>query len=117
VDQRGGLQTDDELADALRFATLQDYEDWLARLRGFPAYADQTMDLLREGVARGVVQPRVTMQRVPAQIEKQLADDPAQSPFYKPFRSVEIVGEYQPLGSGFDYRRLGVVPKPVSACK
>jgi uncharacterized protein (DUF885 family) len=87
VDQRGGLQTDDELADALRFATLQDYEDWLARLRGFPAYADQAMDLLREGVARGVVQPRVTMQRVPAQIEKQLVADPAQSPFYKPFRS------------------------------
>ena len=32
-------------------------------------------------------------------------------------RSVEVVGDYQPLGSGFDYQRLGVVPKPVSACK
>ncbi len=32
-----------------------------------------------------------------------------------PTRSVEIVGEYQPLGSGFDYERLGVRPKPVSA--
>ena len=34
-----------------------------------------------------------------------------------PTRSVEIVGEYQPLGSGFDYERLGVRPKPVSAYK
>jgi len=32
-------------------------------------------------------------------------------------RSVEIVGDYQPLGSGFDYPRLGVLPKPVAAYK
>lgn len=29
-------------------------------------------------------------------------------------RSVELVGDYQPLGSGFDYKGLGVVPKPVA---
>lgn len=32
-----------------------------------------------------------------------------------PTRSVEIVGDYRPLGSGFDYPGLGVVPKPVAA--
>ena len=32
-----------------------------------------------------------------------------------PTRSVDIVGSYQPLESGFDYKELGVVPKPVSA--
>lgn len=32
-------------------------------------------------------------------------------------RSVEVVGDYRPLGSGFDYQRIGVIPKPVSACK
>jgi len=30
-------------------------------------------------------------------------------------RSVDIVGAYQPLDSGFDYKALGVVPKPPSA--
>ena len=34
-----------------------------------------------------------------------------------PTRSVEIVGTYQPLESGFNYKELGVVPKPVSAYK
>ncbi len=34
-----------------------------------------------------------------------------------PARSVEIVGTYQPLESGFNYKELGVVPKPVSAYK
>ena len=34
-----------------------------------------------------------------------------------PTRSVEIVGAYQPLESGFNYKELGVIPKPVSAYK
>ena len=34
-----------------------------------------------------------------------------------PTRSVEIVGSYKPLESGFDYKELGVIPKPVSAYK
>jgi hypothetical protein len=32
-----------------------------------------------------------------------------------PTRSVDIVGSYQPLESGFNYKELGVVPKPISA--
>jgi len=32
-----------------------------------------------------------------------------------PTRSVETVGPYDPLATGFDYRRLGITPKPVSA--
>jgi hypothetical protein len=32
-------------------------------------------------------------------------------------RSVEIVGSYEPLGSGFNYEKLGVKPKPVSSYK
>lgn len=31
-----------------------------------------------------------------------------------PTRSVDIVGDYQPLGSGFNYQKLGVKPRPVS---
>lgn len=34
-----------------------------------------------------------------------------------PTRSVEIVGEYKPLESGFDYAEIGVVPKPPAAYK
>ena len=32
-------------------------------------------------------------------------------------RSVEVVGTYAPLESGFDYKKIGVVAKPVSAYK
>ena len=73
-------------ADILRFETVKDYEDWLARLKAFPAYLDQNMDLMREGIKVRMVHPKVIMQRIPAQIDKQIVDDPTQSPFYKPFR-------------------------------
>jgi uncharacterized protein (DUF885 family) len=87
LDQRSGIQTQDELASALRFETVKDYEDWIARLRSFGAYVDGTIALMREGMRRGLVQPQVTMQRVPAQIGKQRVAKPEESPFYKPFET------------------------------
>ncbi|HEV2708199.1 MAG TPA: DUF885 domain-containing protein [Pyrinomonadaceae bacterium] len=86
INQRGGIQTADELAELLRFQTVQDYNDWIARLRRFPRLMEQTMALMREGVRARILWPKVTQQRVPAQIEKQIVSAPEESPFYKPFR-------------------------------
>jgi len=88
LNQRGGLQTEDELADSLRFETLKDFEDWLARLRALPRYAEQTTDLMREGIRARIVHAKVVMARVPGQIEKQIVSDPEKSPFYKPFANI-----------------------------
>ena len=87
VDQRGGIQTADELADSLRFESLKDYEDWLARLRAFPAYMDQTIVLMRQGIEEKMILPRIVLQRIPSQIDHQIVSDPKASPFYKPFRN------------------------------
>jgi uncharacterized protein (DUF885 family) len=85
INQRGGIQTDDELAEQLRFQTVKDYDDWLARLRSLPKQVDDTIVLMREGQAAGLLWPKVVQQRVPGQIEKQLVARPEESPFYKPF--------------------------------
>jgi len=85
MNQRGGIQTTDELADSLRFQTLKDYQDWIARLRSFPTMMDQNIAILRLGIQKRVVHPKVIMQRIPAQIDKQIVSDPTQSGFYKPF--------------------------------
>ena len=90
LNQRGGIQTADELADALRFETLKDYEDWLARLRAFPAYMDQTIALMREGIKARMILPKIVLERVPAQIDHQIVSDPKASPFYKPFRHYAV---------------------------
>lgn len=88
LDQRGGIQTAHELAAALTFKTVQDYQNWLTRLERFPAYMDQTLELMRQGTERRIVQTQVVMKRLPAQIERQLVEDVTQSPFYKPFQSL-----------------------------
>jgi uncharacterized protein (DUF885 family) len=85
--QREGPQTSDDLGNSLRFETVKDYEDWLARLRAVPTAMDQFTALLREAIKERMVHPRVIMERIPAQIDKQIVSDPAQSGFYKPFKT------------------------------
>src|SRR5438067_7005642 len=88
LDHRGGIQTENEMADALIFKTVKDYEDWIARLRAFPAYMEQTIELMRAGFKQRIVQPKIVMRRVPDQIKKQIVDDPAASLYYRPFNSI-----------------------------
>ncbi len=87
INQRGGIQTADELGDRLRFTTLKDYEDWLARLRSFPKAMDQQIALMRDGMKAHIMWPKIVLERVPAQIEKQIVPDPEESPFFKPFKN------------------------------
>ena len=67
---------------------VKDYENWIARIETFDLLVDQTIGLMRAGIEKRLVQPRVIMQRVPAQIAKQLVDDPTASPWYAPFRTM-----------------------------
>jgi len=86
INQRGGIQTLDELGDRLRFETVKDFEDWIARLRAFPALMDQNIALMREGARAKVMWPKIVLNRVPGQIDKQLVAKPEDSPFFKPFK-------------------------------
>ena len=88
LDHRHGLQNENSLADSLSFATVKDYEDWITRLKSFPAYTDQTIAVMRGGIAAGMVQPQIVMRRLPAQIKKQVVEDPTASLYYKPFQSM-----------------------------
>ena len=86
LNQRGGIQTDDEFTELLRFQTVKDYDDWIARLRALPRMMDQTIELMREGVREKKLWPKEVLKRVSGQIDKQIVDRPEASPFYAPFR-------------------------------
>jgi len=86
LNQREGIQDENSLADSLRFDKVQDYEDWIARLRAFPAYMDQTIGLMRRGIEEKIVQPKIVMRRVPDQIQRQIVEQPEESLYYKPLK-------------------------------
>lgn len=88
INQRGGVQTSDELAEFLQFQTVKDYEDWIARLDAFPVLMDQNLALMRQGKAEGMIWSRQVLSRVPAQIDKQIVTDAEKSSFYAPFKTL-----------------------------
>jgi uncharacterized protein (DUF885 family) len=70
------------------FRTVKDYEDFLARMTGFEQVVDAAIANMREGMASGVVQPRVLMERVLPQLSAHLVDDPTQSLFWGPITNL-----------------------------
>lgn len=66
------------------FATVQDYENFARRMEQFPAWADQAIAWMREGMAKGVVQPRIVMERVLPQLAAQVSETPEASVFWQP---------------------------------
>jgi uncharacterized protein (DUF885 family) len=67
------------------FATTRDYDNFLARMDGYVAWTDQAINNLRAGVSKGVVLPRIVVERTLPQIEAiAKIDDPRQSPFWRP---------------------------------
>lgn len=66
------------------FRNARDYDNFLARMDGFVAWVDQAIANLRAGVERGVVQPRVVIERTLPQLAAIAVEDPAQSVFWRP---------------------------------
>jgi len=75
-----------ELARNLTFASVEDYDNYIARLLGFDAYAAGFIELMREGVRRGMTVPAVIMRRYNEPLEAQIVDDPEKSLLYEPLR-------------------------------
>jgi uncharacterized protein (DUF885 family) len=88
ITQRDGIQLLDDLADSLRFETAKDYEDWLTRMRNLGGPIDQTIELLRLGIAEKRTHPRAILAPIPGQIRKQIVEQPTESPFYKRFAKI-----------------------------
>lgn len=87
LNQREGIQTEDQMVDVLSFTSVKDYENWIHRLQTFAPYMDQTIALMQAGVESGIVHAKVVMNRLPAQIRRQIVNNPEQSLFYKAFKT------------------------------
>jgi uncharacterized protein (DUF885 family) len=68
--------------------TIQDYDDIVSRLRGIAASVDQSIELMKVGVNKGVTPPQVTLRDVPQQIQNQIVEDPMKSPLLEAFKKL-----------------------------
>ena len=70
------------------FRTVQDYDNWHERASGLPAIFDQAIANMREGVAKGVVQPRALMDKVVPQLDALIRDKPEDTLFWMPIKTM-----------------------------
>jgi uncharacterized protein (DUF885 family) len=71
-------------AGAQPFETTKDYENWLKRIDGFVVWSNQAITNMRRGADKGIVQPRVLMERLVPLLDKLIAANPEQSVFWRP---------------------------------
>lgn len=85
VNQISGIHLNaPQLVALLSFKTVKDYDDYLARLKGFPKQVDDVMDRMRKGMMDGLMPPRFLLEKVVTQAEGIARSKPEESPFARP---------------------------------
>jgi len=85
---RGGIQNPENLTSQLRLTTVEDYEDWLSRIQKLDDVIDQQIELAEEGRKRGVIPPKILLQRIPDQLSLQVVEFASESPLFKAFEDM-----------------------------
>jgi uncharacterized protein (DUF885 family) len=74
--------------NAQPFKTVQDYDNWLKRASRLPVLFTTMQANMREGMASGVLQPRVLMQKVIPQLDALIKDKPEDTLFWRPIANL-----------------------------
>jgi uncharacterized protein (DUF885 family) len=74
-----------DLPRQMPLGTVEQYEDYLARLRAFPRYFEQQIANMRKGVERGMTVPQVVLEGYEVTIASHVVEQPGESVFYAPF--------------------------------
>ncbi len=75
-------------ASAHPFKTVRDYEDFLSRADDFADMSDTIVARLKEGAQKGVVQPRILMEKLLPQVDAHVVDNVEDSLFFAPVRNM-----------------------------
>ena len=85
---RGGVQNLDNLTNSLRLTTVEDFEDWLARISKIDDVIEQTIALAEKGRKSGYMAPKILMQRIPNQLSLQVVEIATASPLFMAFENM-----------------------------
>jgi uncharacterized protein (DUF885 family) len=75
-----------ELPRDVPLDTVEDYENYIARLTAFGRFADEHVAVMREGIQAGLTLPADVMHGYDEPIEAHVVDDPTKSVLYGPFK-------------------------------
>jgi uncharacterized protein (DUF885 family) len=91
VNQFNGIHIDaPQLVSILSFASVKDYEDYIARLKQLPRLFDQTMVQMHKGMADGLMPPKILLDQVITQADGIAKTAPEKSPFAQPFEKFPV---------------------------
>lgn len=76
------------LPRSMRFRTIDDYQNYLTRLRQFRPYFAQQIDWMNKGMAVGMVQPKAVMEGFEDSVASFYKVDVKDSTFYAPFKQI-----------------------------
>ncbi|MFL2983013.1 MAG: DUF885 domain-containing protein [Candidatus Neomarinimicrobiota bacterium] len=86
IDQMGGIQISFAgISNYMPFRSIDDYQNYMARMRAFPKKVNQIIDLMRRGIDAGWVPPKIILSAVPNQIKAQFETEVEESPLFMPF--------------------------------
>ena len=94
------------------FRSASDYDNFLARMAIFSEQVDVAIGNLREGVVRGVVLPRIAVERLIAQLSYHVVERPEESVFFGPIASFPdslAEPERERLGAAYRDAIMGTV--------
>lgn len=84
INQMGGVHTMlPRLAQNLQPRTVKDIDDFVARLRAYPKYVEQSIARMKVGVEKGITPAQVTLKGVEAQLRAQLPANVEENPILK----------------------------------
>jgi uncharacterized protein (DUF885 family) len=87
LNQMGGIYSDyPQLAAQLSFATVKDYDDWIARLHALPAAFSQVTENMSIGIEDGRVPPRYLLEKALEQVKQLANQKPEDSPLALPLK-------------------------------
>src|SRR5262249_15843230 len=88
VNQFNGIHIDfPQLISSLSFATVKDYDDFIARLKALPRAFDENMIQMRKGMNNNLMPPQILLTQVAEQAENIAKLKPEETPFAEPLKN------------------------------
>ena len=76
------------LPEEMPLATVKDYENYISRLRAWPRYVGEQIELMRMGLQRGMTVPRATLNGYDKTITAHVVDDSGEERLLEAVREV-----------------------------